>query len=335
MYRLINKLTGVLRIEKLIPGLLLLKSNGFYYYNKNYEVSWVIDFVESHFPVTKYFEIEDESLISIDTMVNKIDFENGRLKKVFDLSFYPFFYENNCFIGHRFGKIYAYSLTKKDVIFEIKSTGGYYDINRNSIYEISFPENDSIKFYSINNGRELWKLNLNQLLPVEKILQSGKFISHNDKLYFYLYEFMNTQNSFLFCINETTGEVLHKIENFGGDMYLLDDLIYSVFKTTIRVLDTNTMEVKIIEFEDEFKKHDFRFSSNRSVITAEGLIYFIDGSVFPTNRFGIADINKVSLLWHSEINVNDGVNNCINNIHVHKDKLYLHASDDSVHILEK
>ena len=183
------------------------------------------------------------------------------------------------------------------------------------------------------NDIQLWQHSFSELLQGNDILQTGNILLSKNKLYFHLYERNQTNNATV-CLDVESGTVLNKYNNFGIYLQEQDDSIYTAYNYEFKILDTKTQKVESVNMENDFEQHNLRINLSRWVVH-DNLLYFVDGMIMPTNRFGIIDIDTGKLIDLQEIDINDGISNNIKEIQVRQDKIYIHASDNTLHIFEK
>lgn len=192
-----------------------------------------------------------------------------------------------------------------------------------------------IAISAFSDGTELARYDFAELLGVEKASQFGNMVSHKGLLYFYVIDDKSSKYAATFCMDEATGKIVNRWDGFGGNLFVLGDSIYASYRHTIEVLDTVTGQVNKFDLEKELEPLGLQIRPLNSLYPGDGLLYFVDGHWAPTNRIGIIDLKTKKLSWHTEISVNDGVNNAIRRIAVQGDKLYAIASDNVLHVFQR
>lgn len=190
---------------------------------------------------------------------------------------------------------------------------------------------------SYEDGKEEWHINPKELLNVEDARQSGNIVSnilyHSNKIFIFL-ESVITNKYATFCLDETNGTIIKKIENISVPYYLSGDKIFNAYYYSTTILNIETFSVTKINLEDILRSEKLVLNQNTSVLTNEGLLYFIDGLSIGSNRFGIIDLNKKELLWNSKIKIKSRYK-VIQSIQLSGDNLYVHADDNTLHIFQK
>jgi hypothetical protein len=185
-----------------------------------------------------------------------------------------------------------------------------------------------------SDGAELTRHDYAELLGVPAASYYGNVVAHNGLVYFYVVDDNISKNAATFCMEEATGKTVQKWDNFGGNLCVSGDNIYAAFDHAIGVLDTVTGQTGRIDLEAELKPLGLQIRSLNSLYTPEGLLYFVDGHWAPTNRMGIIDLKAQKLTWHTELAVNDNINNSIVEITIRENKLYAYTSDRDLHIFK-
>ncbi|MCQ6468214.1 hypothetical protein NPN14_23600, partial [Vibrio parahaemolyticus] len=93
----------------------------------------------------------------------------------------------------------------------------------------------------------------------------------------------------------------------------------------VKILNLINNEIIEIDFADVLKPLALQMHWNTSVVQGDYL-YFVDGHSYTTNKFGVLDLKSRILIWHTEIKIDDDINNNIQSIKVVDDKLYIHCS---------
>ncbi len=194
-------------------------------------------------------------------------------------------------------------------------------------------DNGGFSCFDIYSQSKLWQLNFSNLLQGQEILQTGNILVSYNKIYFHLYE-RNEVNNATFCVDVETGVVLNRYNNFGIYLQQQDDCIFTAYNYEYKILYTRTQEVKSVNMEHEFKQYNLHINLSRWVVQ-NNLLYFVDGIIMPTNRFGIINMETGKLVDLQEVNINDGINNNIREIQVHHNKIFVHCSDNTLHIFER
>lgn len=204
----------------------------------------------------------------------------------------------------------------------------------NYFYKRNFisKKGDLLGCFSWVNGREIWRLSFSELLKNDNTESYGRMIVHKGKLYFYASA--DAQNRATFCIDFDSGAVVKKLDNFAGNLFLCENKIFVASGYVIKELDTETLQAIEHDLSDELSKANLQIHWEKSIVTKDGFMFFVDGYFYTTNRFGVIDLVSNKLLWHGNVEIDDGVNNNIQEIKIFDNRLFVHGSDFSLNIFE-
>jgi outer membrane protein assembly factor BamB len=322
-----NKIDGVNRFQILNNILYCIidnKLNIYYSFNsKN-----VIDFEsKSIYAVNNYlFSGKNFFYNPINNQICKINKLDGY--------YYMNIYCNYCLIFTNTNDRYIfYSLTNDEIIFTLP-----------------FFDNSSICFllencfiirgenfyscYDIKSIKKLWQLSFSDLLEGKEIHQYGNIVTYSGKLYFYLADNKDSKNIATVCLDINSGEILDMYKGFAGNLTLVKNKIYVASYTTVKILDLATNQIISLDFTNILKSKDFQIHWNHFFVDGN-LLYFVDGHWATTNKLGILNLDTRELIWNTEIDINDDINKNIIEIKVSDNHLYVHCSDNTLHIFEK
>lgn len=263
---------------------------------------------------TKYIFNEENifsELIISDTelLVKKIDFINEKVN-------YGIFNINN-------GKIHYFMIDRYDFI-PVQSI--------NSGIIISLNEN-ILSAFSISESIIIWQYSFSELLQGQEIKQYGNIVVYKNRLFVYLSDNKDPKNAATISIDINTGKIFNVYQGFAGNLMLSNNKLYVASYETVKILNLINNEIIEIDFADILKPLALQIHWNTSVVQGDYL-YFVDGHSYTTNKFGILDLKSRILVWYTEIKIDDDINNNIQCIKVVDDKLYVHCSDNSLHIFE-
>ena len=192
---------------------------------------------------------------------------------------------------------------------------------------------DFYNLFTFNNEL-LWQHSFSDLLEGEKIVQVGDTIIYKDFLYLCLKDSENEKNNATFCINIETGKVVNMYKGFYGFLFLKDDNIYTSYIYSVKKLSLISGEITEYSFENILKPKDLKIHWDKSTVK-DNKLYFVDFKIYSTNRMGIIDMEKYELIWQKDFEINDGINNNIQEIRLVENRLYVHCSDNTLHIFEE
>ena len=235
-----------------------------------------------------------------------------------------------------FGKsdMVLYNIESKKIVYK----GDFFcDRSPNIIYGNLFICRGENFFSSYNylDKNTIWLHSFSDLLDGVEIHQAGNIVVFEGKAYFYLYDDKGG-NKATICIDINTGEVLHTYDNFGGDLFLFGNKIGAAAYGIVQVLNLETNEVREYDFSQTLQEHNLKICWNRNVFTEDGLLYFI-GTNEAKNKVGILDLNTEQLLWHTSFDISEtecNINQQVRNIQLQGCRLYVHCSDNTLHIFE-
>ncbi len=186
-----------------------------------------------------------------------------------------------------------------------------------------------------SDGSTLWEVDYKQLLQAGSAQQVGRIVFYKNGIYVCLKENALSDRVVTFGIDKGTGAVLCRLEGFGGNMSLVGDKIYAVGRSfELLELDPDSREIKTYDFSRILDPKNLKLNWGKWQVNPDGLFYFIDG-MRRKNRFGIIDLHKEELLEVVEIKINDGINDNIVDLEQHEGRIYVHTSDDRLHIFER
>ena len=134
-----------------------------------------------------------------------------------------------------------------------------------------------------------------------------------------------------FVLDANTGKLIKTIDGFTGDLFLCDNHIYSANKYLVQVLDTVTLNFEELNLESELKTHSLEICYGKSVITKEGVLYFVNGWGLPSTSFGVLDLNKQKMIWHTTV---ASAADCINEIRIYDNQLFVHTINKTLYVFD-
>ena len=120
-----------------------------------------------------------------------------------------------------------------------------------------------------------------------------------------------------------------------GDLFVCNEKIYAVGMHDVYIINPTSATASKIDLRDILEPHSLAINYGRSILTQDGLLYFVDGWGMPSHRLGLLDLNGRKLLWHGSIEDNNIKNASVRNIQLHGNRLYVYASDNRLHVFEK
>ena len=205
-----------------------------------------------------------------------------------------------------------------------------------SDFSFIFKDNEKILLKRLDNNVVLWQHSFSELLPpiqtADNLFQNGNMIIHNGCLYFSLFENNRHLNTATICIDIETGKVENIFKGFAGNLSLFGNNIGIVSNETVQILNTETNKIETLNVSSILKPHNLSISWNGNIFTEDGLLYFRGDS-----KVGIIDLDAKELLWHTSFDISKleyNINQQIMDIQLHSEKLYIHCSDNTLHIFE-
>lgn len=189
-------------------------------------------------------------------------------------------------------------------------------------------QSQSFSLHELGSGNELWSVSFATLLPGKTNVYSSVVVNDN-KVFFVL---SNISNSTLVCLDASTGTVIRSWENLHGSPYLVGETIGMASGFKAHIINTKTLDVQTYDLEKALSESELNIHWQKSVFTSDGLLYFIDGVWGTSNKYGIIDLKNQVLLFQEAIPIKDGINNAIDDIHVRDGWIYLHTSDETLHV---
>lgn len=193
---------------------------------------------------------------------------------------------------------------------------------------------NKIIYLKKNDNQILWQHTFSDLLQGEAIEQVGNIIVCNNHLYLCLKDGKSEKNNATFCIEVETGKVTDVYRGFYGFLFLEEGRIYTSYIYFLKGLNLNSGEIIEYNFEEILKPLNLKIHWNKSVVK-DNKLYFVDFNIYSTNRMGIIDLETKQLIWQKDFEINDGINNNIQEIRVIDNRLYVHCSDNTLHIFER
>jgi len=194
-------------------------------------------------------------------------------------------------------------------------------------------DNEKISLKEIDRNEILWQHTYSELFEGKEIHQYGNMVVHNEKLFIYLADNKDSQNVATISLDINSGKILDIYKGFAGNLFLNANKLYVASYETVKILDLETNQITELDFTDILKQNGLQIHWNHFLVE-DNLLYFADGNWATTNKLGIIDLDSRELLWHTEININDDINKNIIDIKVLGNRLYVHCSDDTLHIFE-
>jgi hypothetical protein len=194
--------------------------------------------------------------------------------------------------------------------------------------------------YDIKSIKKLWQHSFSDLLPpiqtASDLFQNGNMIVHNGYLYFSLFENNRHLNTATVCIEIETGKIVNIYKGFSGNLTLFGNKIAVAGGQTVEILNTKTSEIIIKNYTSLLMPERLNIGWNSFKITEEGLMYFMANGIGMDSDIGIIDLNTDELLWLHALNPDkETYNISARDFKVDGNRLYVHCSDNTLHIFEK
>ncbi len=181
---------------------------------------------------------------------------------------------------------------------------------------------------SLIDGEILWRYGLEQLLGVNTQIQSDVIVI-KDRLIFYA---SSEKQSATFCLNRKTGNVIEKIDNFGGNFIKFNNQLYCVrYPNQVQILDPVTLKSKSIDYISVLKRQKLQIWPNKFVVQ-DNEFYFVQNIGENFSRVGILDLNNNNLKWVYNFKPKNGQ---VVDIQVYDSVLYVLTRDNTFHVFEK
>jgi hypothetical protein len=235
-------------------------------------------------------------------------------------------------IGKAIGKVCKKSYKLEEVYPIDIGLNGVWKVINDSCF-LSKTESDIAINTFVNNER-LWQFKLGDLMKGKDIKQYGEILIIDECLYLYLSDDKDSKNTATVSVNFNTGHIESMFANFGGKLTQYQGTLYVANSFTIKTLNLLSKEVKEYDLRKTLAKSNLQIHWNTYKI-ADDKLFFVDGHSVTSNRLGIVDLTSMELIWEKEIKVDDDINNNIQEIRVSNDKLFVHCSDQSLHIFEQ
>jgi hypothetical protein len=333
MYNISKVIDKIVRIDIVTDSkILVVRDNALECYVDD-TIIWSYTFRSNHIPITKYFMNDKDCLVAFDTILYRFHYDKFLFEKFLELGFYPTCQHFKKLIGHNFGKIYAYNLQTNKNDLEINDYDGGYLLILNNIIQLNFPKRNFLTCHPLSTGEEKWRLNFDALLGIAETRLYGDILEDKERLFFFLSEVQAGVGA-TFCISLETGEVLQKIESFGGWLQLVDGQLYVLGRKELKILNPDTFEKTVVDFSAILAPHDWQFTWNKYVIK-DHYLYFINENVGGggTATVGILDIRTQDLVWYTDIEIEAG-KYWIAEIRVQDNRLYVLTQGGTLYVYE-
>lgn len=188
--------------------------------------------------------------------------------------------------------------------------------------------NNKLIVRDFSKQQELWQISLMELLGTENAQVVGPVIHFDGRLFVCLSDMHQVYSTFVISIK--TGDVLMRIEEFGGSFVLYDKKIYSVGWNSVQVLDPVSYKTEKIDFTKQLKHEGILMEWSNFIIDGS-YIYFADA-----NRpiVGVLDLEIEEMIWHTEIEVYHQEVKKITKMQVNDGRLYVQSSDSILYVFE-
>lgn len=186
--------------------------------------------------------------------------------------------------------------------------------------------------HTIETGEELWRIDFTELLRSEKAELFGDLIVHDEKLFFFLSDY---NKGSVFCIDMHNGTVLLETDAMNGWLQKVENKLYSLSKSCLKMMDICTFDEKQYDLSDLIAKHNLYLAWNKYVIDKDKF-YFVSENVAGggTAIVGIINLNNLVVEWQTNIEIEEG-SYWIKEIRVVHEKLYVHTQSGTLYIFEK
>ncbi|GIM50086.1 hypothetical protein [Capnocytophaga stomatis] len=325
LMKFLNKITNVDKYIILDKKLYILQNKKLYLTGKN-------EIIEEHydFPSNNLYEYEDKIFSGKNFF---FDTQKKKIIKIEEL--------NNYYYTNDYYKDLLIFSNEDMILFSVKEQKNLIHIPFNEDFGIyKLLDNKFIgrgdDFYNLCtfDNQILWQHTFSDLLQGEAIEQVGNIIVCNNHLYLCLKDGKNEKNNATFCIEVETGKVTDVYRGFYGFLFLEEGRIYTSYIYFLKGLNLNSGEIIEYNFEEILKPLNLKIHWNKSVVK-DNKLYFVDFKIYSTNRMGIIDLETKQLIWQKDFEINDGINNNIQEIRVIDNRLYVHCSDNTLHIFER
>jgi hypothetical protein len=181
------------------------------------------------------------------------------------------------------------------------------------------------------NGEIVWNYKFEELLPGYEQKQYGNAVIIEGKIYLYIADVKDVRNAATVAITLDTGKIESRFVDFGGNLVTAGEDIYTANFNIIKAFNFISRKIREWDLREVLATHNLQIHWSTYTI-ADGKLFFIDGHSITTNRLGVIDLKSMNLIWVEEIMVEDNINGNIQEIRVSGDKLFVHCSDQSLHI---
>jgi hypothetical protein len=317
----LNKFIGVKKFQVMNNNLYILFNNTLRIIEHNNET--IIDFNSDDLFIVNDKLFSDENFY-YDTKNKK--------KETIKLNYYytGLHLDNNLVFTNK--DLVIYSLKENAII---KNVQFFEDSSLSLLLEDKFivRGNDFYSLHDLKSLNIIWKYSFSELLKGHEIKQYGNIVVYENRLYVYLSDDKDSKNTATISIELNTSNILNTYQGFAGNLMLSNDKLYVASYEMVKILNLTNNQIIEIDFTDILKPLALQIHWNTSVVQ-EDYLYFVDGHSRTTNKLGVLDLKSRTLVWHTEIEIDDDINNNIQNIKVIDDKIYVHCSDNILHIFE-
>jgi hypothetical protein len=136
-----------------------------------------------------------------------------------------------------------------------------------------------------------------------------------------------------YCINIETGKKENDFDvklTTSESVFLYGFQFHNIEVIELTILNAKTNELRIINIEKEFKKHNVH--PDQRIIVNQGLVYFSQNMGTHQAKVGVFDPEKCKILW---LQVFEKENGMVGTIKVNGNRIYAHTQDNTIHIFEK
>lgn len=198
------------------------------------------------------------------------------------------------------------------------------DFNHSAIF--SFIEDKAISVIDIEDGLIKWEVSFSELIESEKATLRSEILEKFGKLFFVV-------SGTLFCIDVSSGHILHRFEGIGRPIFQDQDYIYSTkYENILCRINPENFEVEEWDVNNLIKKNGFDNIHDHRCAAKNGLFYFTQTLGDNKAKFGVIDFDKKELLYKYEFEPKNGG---ISSIQVSEERVFIHTQDNTLHIFEK
>lgn len=179
----------------------------------------------------------------------------------------------------------------------------------------------------LSDGEIVWQTEYRDLTGWENARLFEKIFSFSGRIFIHIQGGLNMN---AYCLNEIDGKLIKVLDDFKGMYQIYADTVYTAGGHSLQFLTESNFDLQVYDFKETFKEKKISIYAGSSILSNDGILYFIDG-LRSSDRFGAIDIRTKKLLVHEKVKISSSWKK-IDHLELHNNLLYVHSDDNSLSI---